>query len=250
MSFPLGENVLIDLFWQNWRLLKAQSLKSWKSKLCSFCERTAWWKSTHWLCLTNLVAFESSKALRAWKSKLCSQKRSMSRFPSSGKPTKWAKFAFSSFENFKAFKSPQFCQKRSMSTFSPSGKATKWAKFAFQVFKAIKPSKAPSFVKRGQWVRFHQAGSSQNEQSLVLMTKAAKNGRWVSYTFLQKLSSFKFYSILEEKCVVHINNGAIKCKTFVDKRCKKLSLGGVYFPTKAKFFQIYQHFIRKSCCRH
>ena len=97
LSFPLGENVLIDLFWQNWRLLKAQSLKSWKSKLCSFCERTAWWKSTHWLLLTNLVAFESSKALRAWKSKLCSQKRSMSRFPPSGKPTKWAKFAFSSF---------------------------------------------------------------------------------------------------------------------------------------------------------
>ena len=97
LSFPLGENVLIDLFWQNWRLLKAQSLKSWKSKLCSFCERTAWWKSTHWLCLTNLVAFESSKALRAWKSKLCSQKRSMSRFPPSGKPTKWAKFSCSSF---------------------------------------------------------------------------------------------------------------------------------------------------------
>ena len=61
LSFPLGENVLIDLFWQNWRLLKAQSLKSWKSKLCSFCERTAWWKSTHWLLLTNLVAFESSE---------------------------------------------------------------------------------------------------------------------------------------------------------------------------------------------
>ena len=55
----------------------------------------------------------------------------------------------------------------------------------FQVFKALKPSKAPSFVKRGQWVRFHQAGSSQNEQSLVLLTKGAKNGRWVSYSFLQ-----------------------------------------------------------------
>ena len=93
----LGENLLIDLFWQNWRLLKAQSLKSWKSKLCSFCERTVWWKSTHWLLLTNLVAFESSKALRAWKSKLCTQKRSMSICLPSGKPTKWAKFAFSSF---------------------------------------------------------------------------------------------------------------------------------------------------------
>tara|TARA_Y100000590_G_scaffold268661_1_gene301727 strand:+ start:414 stop:704 length:291 start_codon:yes stop_codon:yes gene_type:complete len=91
----------------------------------------------------------------------------------------------------------------------------------FQVFKALKPSKAPSFVKRGQWVRFHQAGSSQNEQSLVLLTKAAKNGRWVSYTFLQKLSSFKFCRILEENCGADINDRAFKCKTFVDKCWKK-----------------------------
>jgi len=41
----------------------------------------------------------------------------------------------------------------------------------FQVFKDLEVSTASSFVKRGQWVRFHQAGSSQNEQSLVLLTK-------------------------------------------------------------------------------
>ena len=89
----------LSAWWKctHWPLLKSQNLKSWKTKLCSFCERTVWWKSTHWLLLTNLVAFESSKALRAWKSKLCTQKRSMSRFPPSGNPTKWAKFAFSSF---------------------------------------------------------------------------------------------------------------------------------------------------------
>ena len=87
----------------------------------------------------------------------------------------------------------------------------------FQVFKALKPSKAPSFVKRGQWVRFHQAGSSQNEQNLVLLTKAAKNGRWMSYTFLQKLSSLKFYSILEENCGADIIiNGTFKCKIFAN----------------------------------
>ena len=120
----------------------------------------------------------------------------------------------------------------------------------FQVFKAIKPSKAPSFVKRGQWVRFHQAGSSQNEQSLVLMTKAAKNGRWVSYSFLQKLSSFKFCSILEENCGADINDRTFKCKTFVDKCCKNLILSGLYFLTKAKFFQVSQHFRRKLWCRH
>ena len=71
--------------------------KPWKSKLCSFCELPAWWKSTQRPLLTKLQDFESSKTLRAWKSKLCSQKMSMSRFPPSGKSTKWAKFAFSSF---------------------------------------------------------------------------------------------------------------------------------------------------------
>ena len=54
-----------------------------------------------------------------------------------------------------------------------------------------------------------------------LLTNVSKNGRWVSYTFLQKLSSCKFYSILEENCVTDINDEAIKCKTFVDKCCKK-----------------------------
>ena len=46
----------------------------------------------------------------------------------------------------------------------------------------------------------------------LLLTIAAKVVFWVGYTFLQKPSSFKFLSILEENCVVHINNGAIKCK--------------------------------------
>ena len=34
----------------------------------------------------------------------------------------------------------------------------------------------------------------------------------MGYTFLQKPSSFKFLSILEENCVANINHGAIKCK--------------------------------------
>ena len=83
-----------------------------------------------------------------------------------------------------------------------------------------------------------------------LLTNVSKNGFWVSYTFLQKLSSFKFYSILEENCVLHINNGAIKCKTFVDNCCKSCLLSGLYFPTKAKFLQVSQHFRRKLCRAH
>ena len=121
---------------------------------------------------------------------------------------------FQVFKTLKLSKAPSFVKRGQWVRFHQAGSPQNEQSLLFQVFKALKPSKATSFDKRGQWVRFHQAGSSQNEQSLVLLTKAAKNGRWVSYTFLQKLSSFKFYSILEENGVVHINNGAIKCKTF------------------------------------
>ena len=85
-----------------------------------------------------------------------------------------------------------------------------------QALKALELSKTHDFVKRCLCVRFHQAGSSQNEQSLVLLTKSAKNGRWVSYTFLKKLSSFKFSNILEENCGADIINGTFKCETFVE----------------------------------
>ena len=84
----------------------------------------------------------------------------------------------------------------------------------------------------------------------LLLTIAANVVFWVGYTFLQKLNSFKFLNILEENCVAHINNGAIKCKTFVDNCCKSCLLSGLYFPTKAKFFQVSQHFRRKLCCPH
>ena len=112
----------------------------------------------------------------------------------------------------------------------------------FQAFKALKFSKTPCFVKRSKWVDFHQAGSSQNEQSLVLLTKAAKNGRWVSYTFLQKLSSFKFCSILEENCAADINDRAFKCKNFVDKRCKKTSFEWVMFSYKSQVLSSFSAF--------
>ena len=82
----------------------------------------------------------------------------------------------------------------------------------------------------------------------LLLTNVSKNGFWVSYTFLQKLSSFKFYSILEENCVVHINNGAIKCKTFVDNCCKNCVWVSYTFLQKPSLFN---HFwIRPSFSRN
>ena len=86
-----------------------------------------------------------------------------------------------------------------------------------------------------------------------LLTNVSKNGLWVGYTFPQKLSSFKFYSILEEKCVANIINETFKCNTFVSfltNAAKKGLLSGLYFPTKAKFFHVSQHFRRKVWCRH
>ena len=70
-----------------------------------------------------------------------------------------------------------------------------------------------------------------------LLANAVKNGRWVSYTFLQKPYSFKSFSILEENYAADIINEALNSKTFVGKCCKKEPLSKLYLPTKAKSFQ-------------
>ena len=84
----------------------------------------------------------------------------------------------------------------------------------------------------------------------TFVDKCCKNCLWVSYTFLQKFLSFKRFSILEENCGSDIKNGTFKCKLFVDKCYKQRSLNVLYFPTKAKFFQVSQHFRRKLWCPH
>ena len=84
----------------------------------------------------------------------------------------------------------------------------------------------------------------------LFVDKCFKNCFWVGHTFLQKLLSFKRFSILEENCGADIKNGAFKCNIFVDKCYKKRWLSGSYFPTKAKIFQVSQHFRRKLWCRH
>ena len=151
--------------------------------------------------------------------------------------------------------------------------------FKFQVLEVSVLSKSLIFVKRGVWLVFHQAGSSQNEQSLSLQEKTSESCLWasntlvqkpssfkffsileencgadlsrsVSHTFLQKCCSFKSFSILEENCASDITNETFKCKTFVGKCCKKLPLSKLYLPTKALFFQVFQHFRRKLGCRH
>ena len=151
--------------------------------------------------------------------------------------------------------------------------------FKFQILEVSMLSKSRIFVKRGVWLVFHQAGSSQNEQSLYLQEKTSESclwasnnlvrklcsfkffsileencgadlSRWVSHTFLQRRCSFKSFSILEENCAADIITETFKCNTFVGKCCKKQPLSKSYLPTKALFFQVFQHFRRKLCCRH
>ena len=62
---------------------------------------------------------------------------------------------------------------------------------------------------------------------------------WVGYTFLQKPSSFKFLSILEENCVAHINNGAIKCKFLLTNVSKNGLWVGYTFLQKLSSFKFY-----------
>ena len=57
----------------------------------------------------------------------------------------------------------------------------------------------------------------------LLLTNAAKTCRLVSYTFVQKLCSFKRFSILEENCGADIINVTFKCKTFGNKGSKTCS---------------------------
>ena len=87
------------------------------------------------------------------------------------------------------------------------------------------------------------------EQSNVslLLTIAAKVVFWVGYTFLQKPSSFKFLSILEENCVADIINETFKCKFFVDKLCKNcfwVSYTFLQKPSLFKHFWIWPSFSR------
>ena len=110
-----------------------------------------------------------------------------------------------------------FMKKMFLSTFPPGRQLTKWTKFSFSRF---------------------------------LLTNVAKKSFWVGYTFLQNPLYFSRFNILEENCGADIKNGTFKCKTFVDKCCKKLSLDGLYFPTKAPFFFKFQHFRRKLWCQH
>ena len=81
----------------------------------------------------------------------------------------------------------------------------------------------------------------------LLFTNVVTNGRLVSYTFLQKPCSFKFFSTLEENCCAGIINGTINCETFVHKWCEKQPLGKLYLPTKVLFFSFFFSILEENC---
>ena len=64
---------------------------------------------------------------------------------------------------------------------------------------------------------------------------------WVAYTFLQKPSSFKFLSILEENCVANINHGAIKCKFLLTNVSQNVFWVSYTFLQKLSSFMFYSN---------
>ena len=61
----------------------------------------------------------------------------------------------------------------------------------------------------------------------------------MGYTFLQKPSSFKFLSILEENCVAHINIEAIKCKFLLTNVSQNVFWVSYTFLQKLSSFKFY-----------
>ena len=69
---------------------------------------------------------------------------------------------------------------------------------------------------------------------------------WVGYTFLQKPSSFKFLSILEENCVANINHGAIKCKFLLTNVSQNVFWVSYTFLQKLSSFKFYS-ILEENC---
>ena len=69
---------------------------------------------------------------------------------------------------------------------------------------------------------------------------------WVDYTFLQKPSSFKFLSILEENCGADINNGTIKCKFLLTNVSKNGRWVSYTFLQKLSSFNFYS-ILEENC---
>ena len=189
---------------------------------------------------------------------------------------KIVKFAFSSFWSCRAFKIPHFYRKMCLSRLRETHKLSKIWLFKFQVLEISVLSKSLIFVKRGVWLVFHQARSSQNEQSLYLQEKTSESclwasntlvqkpcsfkffgfleencgadlSRWVSHTFLQKRCSFKSFTILEENCAADIIDETFKCKSFVGKCCKSGRWVSYTFLQKPSLFNLFR--IRASFWR-
>ena len=91
MGFPLGGNLLKDLFWQNWLLLKA--LKIEKANFAHFLIFPLDGDLLKDI-LTQLVAFESSKV--AWKTR---KGNSFCKLPAS-----WKKYSNTSFDKWELLK--------------------------------------------------------------------------------------------------------------------------------------------------
>ena len=164
--------------WIKFAFSNFSSFKAFKSFL--LCQKRSNGRLTKWVNFAFLdlqTSFHQVSGLQNEQSLLfwgffsfkAFKSMSLSTFSPSKRLQNEQNLPFLSFSSFKALKSPHFCQNSSLSTFSPSGGFSKmskvclWWLFELQGLQAVRAS---NFVKRGLWVRFHQAGGLQNEQSL------------------------------------------------------------------------------------
>ena len=118
VSFPLGGNVPIDLFWQNWGLLKA--LKFSKLEKANFAHFVGFPLDGNLLidlfCEQSLL-FQALKALELSKATRFVKQSQWVDFHQAVRSQNEQSLLFQLFKLW-AFKSLQFCEKRSMSRFS------------------------------------------------------------------------------------------------------------------------------------
>ena len=80
----------------------------------------------------------------------------------------------------------------------------------------------------------------------AFVDKCCKKIFWVAYTFLQKPSFLKFFSILEENCGADIINGTIKCKFLLTNVSQNVFWVSYTFLQKLSSFKFYNN-LEENC---
>ena len=134
--------------------------KALKSRLCSFCELPAWWKTSQGPLFT---AFEVSNL---WKHSVFVKRGPWLVFHEAGSSQNEQSLLFRAFEAASEhWKDPVFVKRGPWLVFHQAGSSQNEQSLLFTAFEVSVLWKDSVFVKRSSWLVFHQAGSSQNEHN-------------------------------------------------------------------------------------